>query len=169
MEPRSGGTAALLARLVSGGQTGADRAALDVALRLGIPYGGWCPLGGLAEDHRRPPGLLAAYPHLRETPSPSPAERTAWNVRDSDATLLVTDAPGSLSGGSALTRDVAVELGRPWLVAGTSEAGSVQAWLRELHDVAGGSLVLNVAGPRESSRPGAYAAARRLLEHVLES
>jgi hypothetical protein len=160
---------ALIARLVSGGQTGADRAALDVALRLGIPYGGWCPLGGLAEDHPEPPGLLAAYPGLRETPSRVPAERTAWNVRDSDATLLLSDAPGPLSGGTALTRDVAVDLGRPWLVAATTEATGVRAWLLDVRAAAGQPLVLNVAGPRESTQPGLYAAASRLLERVLQT
>jgi hypothetical protein len=70
-------------KIVSGGQSGVDRAALDVAIARGIPYGGWCPKGGWAEDMPAPPGLLAHYPHLRETPSADPAERTAWNVRDS--------------------------------------------------------------------------------------
>jgi hypothetical protein len=163
-DPPSG---ALIGRLVSGGQTGADRAALDVALRLGIPYGGWCPLGGLAEDHPEPPGLLVAYPGLRETPSPDPAERTEWNVRDGDATLLLTDAPGPLSGGTALTRDVAVDLGRPWLVATTTDAATVLAWLRGLREETGRSLVLNVAGPRESNQPGLHAASCRLLERLL--
>src|SRR5688500_12855376 len=103
----------LVRRLVSGGQTGADRAALDVAMRLGIPYGGWCPNGGRAEDLPDAPGLLRAYPTLRETPTEDAAVRTEWNVRDSDATLLLTDLPDPLSGGSALTRDLAARLGRP--------------------------------------------------------
>ena len=157
----------LLRRLVSGGQTGADRAALDVALRLGIEYGGWCPLGGLAEDHLDPPGLLESYPALQQTPTREPAERTAWNVRDSDATLLLHDGAGPLSGGTALTRDVAVELGRPWLVTSTAEPRAVRAWLEDLRNRAGHPLVLNVAGPRESTQPGMYAAACHLLEQVL--
>jgi hypothetical protein len=66
----------------SGGQSGVDRAALDVAIAHSIPYSGWCPLGGWAEDFPTPPGLLAAYPQLTETPSAETEQRTAWNVRD---------------------------------------------------------------------------------------
>jgi hypothetical protein len=163
-EPRPG---VLVARVVSGGQTGADRAALDVAVRLGIQYGGWCPRGGLAEDHTEPPGLLAAYPLLRETPSEEPAQRTTWNVRDSDATLVVTDRSGPLAGGTALTREVALGLGRPCLVASTAAPGVVLAWLRELRESLARPLVLNVAGPRESKEPGLFEAAGHLLEEVL--
>ena len=157
----------LVRRLVSGGQTGADRAALDVALRLGIPYGGWCPRGGCAEDLRDAPGLLREYPALRETPTEDSAVRTEWNVRDSDATLLVTDRPDSLSGGTALTRDLAERLGRPLLITSTSDTESVRAWLGALREESPGALVLNVAGPRESKEPGLYDAACRLLEQVL--
>ena len=154
-------------RLVSGGQTGADRAALDVAIRLGIPYGGWCPRGGRAEDLSDPPGLLRDYPKLRETPTDDAAVRTQWNVRDSDATLVLTDRPGSLSGGTALTRDLASRLGRPCLVTSTRDSEPVGAWLRALLKHSPGGLVLNVAGPRESKEPGLYVAACRLLEQVL--
>ena len=153
-------------RLVSGGQTGADRAALDVAIRLGIPYGGWCPRGGRAEDLPDAPGLLRDYPELRETPTEDSTVRTEWNVRDSDATLILTDRPDSLSGGTALTRDLASRLGRPFLVAATCDTQTVPAWLRALCEESGG-LVLNVAGPRESKEPGLYAGAHRLLEQVL--
>ena len=84
-------------RIVSGGQTGVDRAALDVAIELGIPYGGWCPRGGWAEDMPAPPGLLSRYPLLRETAGSDPAERTRLNVRDSDATLVL--CPGGRPAG----------------------------------------------------------------------
>ena len=159
--------AARVRRLVSGGQAGADRAALDVAIRLGIPYGGWCPRGGRAEDLPDPPGLLRAYPELVETPTADADVRTEWNVRDSDATLLLTDRPDSLSGGSALTRDLATRLGRPVLVTSTGEIEVVRSWLHELRQQSTEPLVLNVAGPRESKEPGLYAAASRLLEQVL--
>ncbi len=76
-------------RIVAGGQTGADRAALDVALEYGLTVGGWVPHGRLAEDGRIP----ARYPGLVETDSPDGAERTRWNVRDSDATLIVSRGP----------------------------------------------------------------------------
>ncbi|KQY62416.1 YpsA SLOG family protein [Nocardioides sp. Root140] len=150
-----------IARIVSGGQTGADRAALDAALHAGIPYGGWCPAGGLAEDHPAPPGLLADYPALREAPSGDPAVRTRLNVRGSDATLVVREAVRSP--GTDLTLALAEELGRPCLVtAGDTDA--VTAWLEGLAL----GLTLNVAGPRESEQPGSYAATRALLEQVLE-
>jgi hypothetical protein len=73
-------------KIISGGQSGVDRAALDVAIERGMEWGGWCPKGGWAEDFPNPPGLLPHYPHLRETPEPHPLQRTEWNVRDSDAT-----------------------------------------------------------------------------------
>jgi hypothetical protein len=141
-------------RIVSGGQTGVDRAALDVALELGIECGGWCPAGRWAEDGPIP----ARYP-LRETPSADPAERTAWNVRDSDATLLLT-AHGP-SPGTDLTREIARRLGRPvfsWPVHLAEDAGLFRCWL-QVYAV----QTLGVAGPRESEAPGIYGQARRIL------
>ena len=151
-----------VARVVSGGQTGADRAALDAARAVGLPVGGWCPRGGLAEDHPEPPGLLAAYPSLRETPDADPATRTAWNVRDSDAVLVLRLGP-SRSPGTDLTVAVARRLGRPHLVARADDVAGTAAWLHSLP----GPVVLDVAGPRESEDPGLYAAAYRTLTAVL--
>lgn len=153
----------LVSRIVSGGQSGVDRAALDVAIAHGLPYGGWCPRGGWAEDHPEPPGLLARYPLLRETASTDPAERTRRNVADSDATLVLR-APEVASPGTDLTVATAHELGRPCLVSDGSDADRVRAWLVGLGD----GIVLNVAGPRESGQPGAYASARALLQTLLE-
>jgi len=159
------GVDALLERIVSGGQTGVDRAALDVAVELGLPYAGWCPSGGWAEDLPEPPGLLARYPYLTETPSADPAQRTRWNVRDSDATLLVT-AGQLLSAGTALTLATAIELDRPLAVVDADRPASglrdVRELLEQLHDVR-----LNVAGPRESEAPGIYAASTALLSPLL--
>ena len=70
--------------VISGGQSGVDRAALDEAISRGIPFSGWCPLDGWAEDMPNPPGVRSSYPLLRETPLADPAQRTEWNVRDSD-------------------------------------------------------------------------------------
>ena len=81
-------------KIISGGQTGVDRAALDAAIERGLSWGGWCPKGGWAEDFPDPPGLLAKYPRLKETPLPHPLQRTEWNVRDSDAALIIVDARG---------------------------------------------------------------------------
>jgi hypothetical protein len=146
-------------RVVSGGQTGVDRAALDAALELSLPCGGWCPRGRLAEDGRIP----ARYP-LDETPDADPAERTAWNVRDADATLIL--AHGPLRGGTALARACSEREGRPLRVVDLAEpppAGDVRAWIRGV-----GARVLNVAGPRESESPGIQAAAFAYLLEVLD-
>jgi hypothetical protein len=147
---------------VSGGQTGADRAALDAALAAGVPYGGWCPRGGWAEDLPVPPGVLARYPRLRPTPDRDPRTRTLWNVRDSDASLVLRLAGDVPSAGTRLTVATAERLGRPVLVAEAGDVGLVLGWLAERTPA-----TLNVAGPRESEQPGLYAAARRTLEVVL--
>ena len=137
-------------RIVSGGQTGVDRAALDAALASGVACGGWCPAGGWAEDGPIP----ERYP-LREAPSADPAVRTGLNVRDSDATLVlcVEDA----AGGTASTIEHAEALGRPLLVLDPAESdalGAAHAWIYR-HSV----QTLNVAGPRASEAPELYAAA----------
>ena len=147
-----------LLKIVSGAQTGVDRAALDVALDLGFACGGWVPRGRLAEDGRVP----HRYP-VREIPSRGYAQRTVRNVRDSDATLILTR--GSPTGGTALTLRTAEELGRPCLVADLAADASpstVQAWLRERR-----VRVLNVAGPRESTAPGIHDEAAAFLRALL--
>ena len=144
--------------MVSGGQTGVDRAALDVAIALGIPHGGWCPRGRRAED-----GTVPARYTLVEHASSDYAARTEANVVDSDATLIL--ARGALGGGTALTRDVARRLGKPCLVvdlAASPDPCAVREWLA-VHDVG----VLNVAGPRESQRAGIGDEARAFLRNVL--
>lgn len=159
-----------IARIVSGGQTGVDRAALDHAVARGLPYGGWCPAGGWAEDLPQPPGLLARYPALRATPSADPAQRTMWNVRDSDATLVLLPAGLAQDASRGTHRAVADarRLGRPLLVLrlggdaarDRAESSAFTAGLPP-------GATLNVAGPRESEAPGVYAAARTALAHVI--
>ena len=144
---------------MSGGQTGVDRAALDVALELGIPCGGWCPRGRLAED-----GPIAALYPLDETPSPVYAQRTEWNVRDSDGTLLLTRSRPR--GGSAFTLRCARRMRRPLLVLDLSlarEAAALRAWAQSE-----GVGTLNVAGPRESTSPGVYGDAAAFLRAALQ-
>lgn len=156
--------------IISGGQSGVDRAALDVAIALGLPYGGWCPHGGWAEDLPASPGLLAKYPLLRETPSRDPAQRTEWNVRDSDASLILVDAGGvSVSGGTALAQTLAVKYGKPLLVVDASApdaAARVGAWLDALpaKHADEAPFRLAVGGPRESEAPAIYERARAVLE-----
>jgi hypothetical protein len=146
--------------LRSGGQTGVDRAALDAALELGLPCGGWCPAGRCAEDGPIPD----RYP-LTPTPSADPAQRTEWNVRDSDGTLVL--AREELSGGTALTVELARQYDKPCLVLRPDESPTVQAVLdwAESHRVRD----LNVAGPRESEAPGVYEQAREFLRRLFQN
>lgn len=156
-------TVRTILRICSGGQTGADRAALDAALEFGLEIGGWCPAGGWAEDFPDPPGLLARYPQLRPTPSADPAQRTAWNVRDAHATLVVQPPPDTASAGTELTVAAAHVLGRPLLRADRTSPDAILGVL----DGYGRELTLNVAGPRESETPGTYRATLALLRAVL--
>lgn len=150
------GTAWRLEKVVSGGQTGVDRAALDLALELSIPCGGWCPKGRRAEDGAIP----ARYP-LQESPTTNYAERTALNVKDSDGTLILTRGP--LRGGTALTKTFVERYRRPCLVVDLHQTieQQVHDWLT-LNSI----RVLNVAGPRESSQPGITRQASAFLRAV---
>src|SRR5215470_4418462 len=108
--------------IISGGQTGVDRAALDAAIVRGIAWRGWCPKGGWAEDFPDPPGVLARYPNLRETPLSDPTQRTAWNVRDSDAILIIVDRAGvAASNGTTGAKEWAGRYGKPLLVVDVSQ------------------------------------------------
>lgn len=146
-----------LERVVSGGQTGVDRAALDLAMEAGLEVGGWCPAGRRAEDGRIP----ERYP-LRETPSSEFTERTEWNVRDSDGTLVLFIGP--LRGGTELAVKTAHRLGRPLLVvdlARGEDPAEVTRWISVFE-----IRTLNVAGPRESEARGIYRLAVPLLRSV---
>ena len=146
-------------KIISGGQTGVDRAALDVAMELGLLCGGWCPLGRKAEDG----GIADLYP-LQETKSAEYAVRTKKNVIESDGTLIVT--VGNPIGGTALTIDYANHLDKPLLVINldqSPEPNEVTTWLQE-----NAIKVLNVAGPRESQQPGIYARANAFLKQKLK-
>ncbi len=150
----------MLRKIISGGQTGVDRAALDVALELGISCGGWCPKGRLAEDGRIP----GRYP-LTETPSNRYQQRTERNVRDADATLVITRGPGGP--GTEYTLRVVKRLGKPHLVVDLADAPDptrVRDWIR-----AEWVGTLNVAGPRESNNPGIYEEAKAFLLRALRA
>jgi hypothetical protein len=150
--------------IISGGQTGADRAALDYAIERGIPHGGWCPRGRLAED-----GVISSRYALRETPSRRYAQRTEWNVRDSDATIAFTMAP-IVAGGTSLTLSFArrsrkplLHLSHDALVAlhggpDSAAASMLRTFLNENH-----VRTLNVAGPRASQEPQIAEFVRRVL------
>lgn len=150
-----------VARVVSGGQTGVDSAALDVALRLGLPCGGWVPRGRVNEE-----GPIDPHYPLEETPSRRLVQRTAWNVRDSDATLILTR--GRLTGGSALTKRLAGAHAKPSLhidLAALAPADAAARILSWLDTIAGATL--NIAGPRRSNDPEIYEIASRVIEAVL--
>ena len=147
-------------RVVSGGQTGVDRGALDAALRLGVPCGGWCPAGRLAED-----GVIPACYPVTELAGAGYGERTRKNVEDSDGTLIVTF--GHASGGTAYTIEVCEKLGRPHLIvdaaSGTLEE-AVDRVVRFVREEGIGQL--NVAGPRASGEPRAHEYAYGLMRDV---
>ena len=152
--------ARVITRIISGGQTGVDRAALDVALRLGLACGGWCPKGRKAEDGP----LHERYP-LKETPSAAYAQRTRWNVRDSDGTMALNR--GTLSGGTAMTVELARRLKKPCLILdldAPADETTIRNWL-----AASGIEVLNIAGPRESQQSGIYQQASAFLGKLLDS
>jgi hypothetical protein len=159
-------------RIISGGQTGVDRAALDVAIERGMDWGGWCPKGGWAEDFPTPPGVLAKYPKLKETPLPNPVQRTEWNVRDSDAALIVTDSEGlAVSIGTKRADRWAHKHGKPELVVSTGDVNAsahAVAWLIAQRKRFGPHMVLSIGGPRESEAPGIYARAKALIANMLD-
>ncbi|MBW2674984.1 MAG: putative molybdenum carrier protein [Deltaproteobacteria bacterium] len=148
----------MIEKIVSGGQTGADRAALDVAIKLGIPHGGWIPKGRMTEAGPLPDRYL-----MREMPTADYAKRTEQNVLESDGTLIVSH--GTLNGGSALTETFAEEHGRPHLHLDmdrlpVSEAeDALKVWIEN-----NAIRVLNVAGPRESRDPDIYSVTAAVLE-----
>jgi hypothetical protein len=150
--------------IMSGGQTGADRAALDAALDAGVEIGGWVPQGRRAED-----GVIVdKYSGLRETESPHYEERTRCNVRDSDATLIITH--GELHGGSRFTRDMAQEMGKPFIHVDLDNlphdlaVAMIREWLEPLQ-----GEKLNVAGPRESSDGRIYKAVKKIITDLLKN
>lgn len=147
-------------KIISGGQTGVDRAALDAALELGVACGGWCPKGRLAED-----GVIPDRYPLQELTSSHYPVRTEKNVLCSDATLILNIGP--LSGGTALTAQLATKSGHPCKIVDLdqqSDTESVLAWLRG-HNIS----VLNIAGPRASKRADLYEIARNYLDIVIPS
>ncbi len=148
----------MLEKIISGGQTGVDRAGLDVGLALGLPIGGWCPKGRRAED-----GVIPDRYPLTETSERNYEARTRRNIEDSDGTLILN--LGTLDGGTALTARHARQIGKPCLIVALEagiEPATFRDWLAANH-----ITVLNVAGPRESKRPGVYAAAVHCLEVLL--
>jgi len=150
----------MIEKIISGGQTGADRAALDAAIELGIPHGGWIPKGRITED-----GVLPEKYQLKEMPTSSYPKRTEKNVLDSEGTLIISH--GDLTGGSALTRELATKHGRPWLhidldTIDVDPSKVIKSWIGMID-----TKILNVAGPRASKDPRIYDATFELLKATL--
>lgn len=143
-------------KIISGGQSGVDRAALDAALAAGLELGGWCPKGRRAED-----GPIADCYPLTETKCKAYRTRTRWNVRDSDATLILCDVEPT--GGTALTIEFCRQLNKPFLICSPASTSpdDLLEWI-SLHK----PKTLNVAGPRESIDMPVYEAARLFLSKL---
>ena len=138
----------IVQKIISGGQTGADRAALDFAIANRIPHGGWCPAGRVAED-----GTIDWRYRLKETPSQSYVQRTEWNVRDSDGTVVFSVA-SELVGGSKLTCEFAIRHNKPCVhISQRADGEKASDKLREFVQKHG-IKILNIAGPRSSTEPG---------------
>jgi hypothetical protein len=151
----------MISKIISGGQTGVDQAALDVAIALGIPHGGWIPKGRKAEN-----GALPDKYRLKEMPTSSYAKRTEKNVIDSEGTLIISLGP--LTGGSELTHKTAMLHDRPCLhidlgaVKVNQAIMTIRSWI-----VHHGIEILNIAGPRAGENPGIYDMTTKTLKAVL--
>lgn len=148
----------MLEKIVSGGQTGADRAALDWAISRGIPHGGWCPKGRRAED-----GVIPVHYNVEEMPTASYLMRTEQNVVDSDGTVIFSMKP-RLSGGSQKTLEFALKHRKPPLLicpAAKDPAGMLRNFVRDC-----GIKALNVAGPRASNEPAVADFVTRVLNEA---
>ena len=144
-------------RIISGGQTGADQAALDAAISLGLPHGGWITRGRKTEI-----GPLPKKYHLKELASPRYRDRTEKNILSADGTLIFSFGP--LTGGSALTEALTIRHDRPCLhldldiITSSQAISAIQVWLQE-HTI----HTLNVAGPRASNEPRIHEAVYTIL------
>lgn len=152
----------MIKKMISGGQTGVDRAALDTAIRVGIAHGGWVPKGRLAED-----GSIPLHYQLQEMPTEDYSARTEKNVMDSDGTLIISR--GSPTGGTDYTRKMALKHGKQLLHIDlslgqrASDAGSLISSWTEMNRIE----TLNVAGPRASNDPDIYLDTVNILTHAL--
>ena len=166
-----------IVELRSGGQSGADRGAMDAARQCGVPVSGWCPAGGWAEDYPVAPGVRELYPELIETPSADVIQRTEWNIRDSTCCIVLNTRAKGASPGTDTGYRFNKLYGTPYFeidLDNQADPASFDAqieraceWLRELDDDA---IVLGFGGPRASEYPGVYnvamSAAKRILAEL---
>ncbi|CAF1493067.1 unnamed protein product, partial [Adineta steineri] len=149
-----------------GGQTGVDRSALDAAIQLNFEYGGWCPRGRRAED-----GIIDSikYANLPETSTDHYPQRTEFNVRDSDGTLIILlDSENTMGRGTKLTVNIAKKRGKPLLIVCLNEEDNSINQAKVIEWLSTNKIeILNVAGPRESTTPGVYKQAEPFLKTLL--
>ena len=153
----------MIKKIISGGQTGADQAALDAAIKYSFPHGGWIPKGRKTED-----GILPDKYKLKEMPTDSYEKRTEQNVIDSDGTVIISH--GKLTGGSKLTQELAEKYDRACFHVDMNETSAfiavskINSWIIE-NEIE----VLNIAGPRASNDPKIYEDTRYIIEGVILS
>jgi hypothetical protein len=157
----------LVSKIISGGQSGVDRAGLDAARYLDIEYGGWVPSSGRAEDYTKAPGLLADYPNLEPAPTDNYRDRTILNIESADATLLIARNRKPHSPGTLLTAKEARKSGKPLLILCPLAPSAIEE-LRSFLWLMGGDTILNVAGPRESKWPTIYIGAGTLIYKAIK-
>jgi hypothetical protein len=165
----------LITKIISGGQTGIDQAALLVASEMGIETEGWCPRGGLDENNR---SLLGQY-NLKEIPGLNLEEsipaRTKRNIDDSDGTLIIVPSISDthkIPDGTTLTIEYAKQKNKPCLIIAINDidhnnschAKTIKNWIKE-HNI----KILNIAGPRESSHPGIGEAAASIFRRFIQA
>lgn len=155
----------MIEKIVSGGQTGVDQAALAMASEAGLTIGGWCPKGGLDANGVC---VLNTYPTLKQASTPDPNERTMLNIDDSDGTLIIVPRyplPESIVDGTRLTIDYAVQQKKPYLIISLSDktkaVETILYWIDQNN-----IRVLNIGGPRESSSPGIHQEACDLFQEL---
>lgn len=153
----------MIESIISGGQTGVDRAALDSAIALNIKHNGWCPKGRKAED-----GEISSHYHLQETESEDYSERTLLNIEHSDGTLIfVPSLPITVNDGTILTIKEVYAKKKPHLIIDLSQQHDItnilKAWILKNN-----IKILNVAGPRESQCPGVYTKVCHIFTPALE-
>lgn len=154
----------MIEKIISGGQTGVDRAALDAAIKLNIPHGGWCPKGRLAELETTIPKKYL----LKETATSDFSERTKLNIQDSDGTLIFVPSlplPASINDGTKLTEQEALARKKPHLIIDLSKEINIHLiteWIKTQE-----IKILNIAGPRESLSPGIYQKTLEVLTTLL--
>ena len=158
--------------LRSGGQSGADRGAMDAARQCGVRIEGWCPAGGWAEDYPEPPGVLVLYPELVETPSSDVLQRTEWNIRDSTCCIVLNTPDRGTSPGTDASFVFNEKYGVPHFEIEIGGERSVEeqledacTWLRGFDD---GAIVLGFGGPRESEFHGVYEIAYSAVEALIK-